>query len=110
MNSISIFFKMKRSTPSSFKQPPRKKQKTQSDEIAVLKRKVNKIGRAIGEMVWNLSFSTYELCYIWRVDLALYQRSIVDMGTGDSVLQRDGAKFGQKESNSVVLFGLKHNK
>ena len=26
------------------------------------------------------------------------------MGTGDSVLQRDGAKkFGQKESNSVVL-------
>ena len=44
------------------------------------------------------------------VDLALYQRSIVDMGTGDSVLQRDGAKIRQKESNSVVLFGLKHNK
>ena len=99
------FFKMKRSTPSSFKQPPRKKQKTQSDEIAVLKRKVNKIGRAI-EVKWYETsvFQPMNYATSGGVDLALYQRSLVDMGTGDSVLQRDGAKFGQKESNLVVLF------
>ena len=103
MNSI-YFFKMKRSTPSSFKQPPRKKQKTQSDEIAVLKRKVNKIGRAI-EVKWYETsvFQPMNYATSGGVDLALYQRSIVDMGTGDSVLQRDGAKIRQKESNSVVL-------
>ena len=95
---------MKRSTPSSFKQPPRKKQKTQSDEIAVLKRKVNKIGRAI-EVKWYETsvFQPMNYATSGGVDLALYQRSIVDMGTGDSVLQRDGAKIRQKESNSVVL-------
>ena len=95
---------MKRSTPSSFKQPPRKKQKTQSDEIAVLKRKVNKIGRAI-EVKWYETsvFQPMNYATSGGVDLALYQRSLVDMGTGDSVLQRDGAKIRQKESNLVVL-------
>ena len=93
-NSISIFFKMKRSTPSSFKQPPRKKQKTQSDEIAVLKRKVNKINRAI-EVKWYETSRFQPMAYVTSngVDLALYQRSLVDMGAGDSVLQREGAKI-----------------
>ena len=63
------FFKMKRSTPSSFKQPPRKKQKTQSDEIAVLKRKVNKIGRAI-EVKW------YETSVFQPMNYATSEESI----------------------------------
>ena len=85
---------MKRSTPSSFKQPPRKKQKTQSDEIAVLKRKVNKINRAI-EVKWYETSRFQPMAYVTSngVDLALYQRSLVDMGAGDSVLQREGAKI-----------------
>ena len=36
------------------------------------------------------------------VDLALYQRSLADMGTGDSVLQRDGgAKFDKKNQTQL---------
>ena len=38
------------------------------------------------------------------VDLALYQRSIVDMGTGDSVLQRDGAKIRTKRIKLSCTF------
>ena len=85
---------MKRSTPSSFKQPPRKKQKTQSDEIAVLKRKVNKINRAI-EVKWYETSRFQPMSYVTSngVDLALYQRSLVDMGAGDSVITREGAKI-----------------
>ena len=85
---------MKRSTPSSFKQPPRKKQKTQSDEIAVLKRKVNKINRAI-EVKWYETSVFQPMAYVTSngVDLALYQRSLVDMGAGDSVITREGAKI-----------------
>ena len=85
---------MKRSTPSSFKQPPRKKQKTQSDEIAVLKRKVNKINRAI-EVKWYETSRFQPMAYVTSngVDLALYQRSLVDMGAGDSVITREGAKI-----------------
>ena len=96
---------MKRSTPSSFKQPPRKKQKTQSDEIAVLKRKVNKIGRAI-EVKWYETsvFQPMNYATSGGVDLALYQRSIVDMGTGDSVLQRDGAKIQTKRIKLSCTF------
>ena len=85
---------MKRSTPSSFKQPPRKKQKTQSDEIAVLKRKVNKINRAI-EVKWYETSRFQPMAYVTSngVDLALYQRSLVDMGAGDSVLQEKGRRL-----------------
>ena len=38
------------------------------------------------------------------VDLALYQRSLVDMGTGDSVLQRDGAKIRTKRIKLSCTF------
>ena len=37
------------------------------------------------------------------VDLALYQRSLVDMGTGDSVLQRDGAKIDKKNQTQLYF-------
>ena len=96
---------MKRSTPSSFKQPPRKKQKTQSDEIAVLKRKVNKINRAI-EVKWYETSRFQPMAYVTSngVDLALYQRSLVDMGAGDSVLQREGAKIGTQRIKLSCTF------
>ena len=98
------FFKMKRSTPSSFKQPPRKKQKTQSDEIAVLKRKVNKINRAI-EVKWYETSRFQPMAYVTSngVDLALYQRSLVDMGAGDSLsLQEKGRRLGTPKDQTQL--------
>ena len=102
---------MKRSTPSSFKQPPRKKQKTQSDEIAVLKRKVNKIGRAI-EVKWYETsvFQPMNYATSGGVDLALYQRSIVDMGTEIAYYKEMEQKFDKKNQTQLYFFGLKHNK
>ena len=96
---------MKRSTPSSFKQPPRKKQKTQSDEIAVLKRKVNKIGRAI-EVKWYETsvFKPMNYATSGGVDLALYQRSIVDMGTGEIAYYKEMEQKFDKKNQTQLYF------
>ena len=96
---------MKRSTPSSFKQPPRKKNRKPSQTR--LQSLNVRSTRSAGQLVKWYETSVFQpMNYTTSggVDLALYQRSLVDMGTGDSVLQRDGAKIRTKRIKLSCTF------
>ena len=95
---------MKRSTPSSFKQPHERNRKPSQTRLQSLNVRST---RSAGQLVkWYETsvFQPMNYATSGGVDLALYQRSLVDMGTGDSVLQRDGAKIRTKRIKLSCTF------